>query len=178
MTIRAFHEKIPVLAEKVWVDPTALVLGDVTLGEDSSIWPMAVLRGDLLSIYIGSRTNVQDNSVFHTTHKSDFNPEGYALSIGNDVTVGHRVTLHGCTIHDLCLIGMGSIVLDGAVIQSETMIGAGSLVPPGKVLTSGWLWVGSPVKARRELTEEEKRFLRYSAENYVRLKNQHLMNPL
>jgi carbonic anhydrase/acetyltransferase-like protein (isoleucine patch superfamily) len=174
MTIRAFLDKSPLLGLKHFVDPTALVIGDVELGSDCSVWPMAVLRGDLLNISVGARTNIQDNSVFHTTHKSNYNPEGHALKIGADVTIGHRVLLHGCTIGDLCLIGMGSIILDGVIIEPETMVGAGSLVPPGKILKSGWLWVGSPVVARRELSADEKKFLTYSAENYVRLKNQHL----
>lgn len=150
-----------------------MVTGNVAIGADSSVWPMCSIRGDIHTIRIGERTNIQDGSILHVTHDSEFAPGGNALTIGNDVTVGHNAVVHACTVEDLCLIGMGAVLLDGAVVQSEVMVGAGSLVPPKKVLESGWLWLGSPVKKIRELSEKEKAFLRYSAKHYVDLKNRH-----
>ncbi len=173
MTIRTFLDFKPQLAEGVYVDETALVIGDVEIGEDSSVWPMAVIRGDVHSIRIGQCTSIQDASVLHVTHKGPHNPDGYPLTIGNYVTVGHKVTLHGCQIDDNCLIGMDSIVMDGAHIEEGVILGAGSLVPPGKVLESGYLWVGSPVKKIRKLTEKETEFLPYAAKNYKKLKDQY-----
>lgn len=174
MSIREFKGMRPVLGNAVFVDPSAIVLGDVELGDDTSIWHFVSMRADMHAIRIGQRTSIQDNSVLHITHASDFNPEGFPLMIGDDVTIGHSVTLHGCTIHDRVLIGIGAIVLDGAVIESEVVIGAGSLVPPGKTLESGYLYLGSPAKQMRPLTDKERTFFRYSAQNYVKLKNEHL----
>jgi carbonic anhydrase/acetyltransferase-like protein (isoleucine patch superfamily) len=173
MTIRSFAGIHPVLGARVYVDATALVLGDVTLGDDASLWPMAVARGDVQAIRIGARTNIQDGSVLHVTQDNRFNPGGHALVIGNDVTVGHGVILHACTVEDAVLVGMGSTVLDGALIRSRVMIGAGSLVPPGKVLESGYLYLGSPVKQARALTERELEYLEFSARHYVELKERH-----
>lgn len=175
MTIRTYQQFTPQLAERVFVDGSAVVLGDVEIGADSSVWPLVVIRGDMHSIRIGQRTSVQDGSVLHITHAGPFNPGGYPLNIGDDVTVGHKVTLHGCTIGNRVLIGMGSIVMDGVVIEDEVVLGAGSLVPPGKRLESGYLYVGSPAKQARPLSEKERSYFRYSADNYVRLKDQHLM---
>lgn len=146
----------------------------MTLGDDSSIWCNTVLRGDMNHIVIGRGTNVQDLTMCHVTHKSASKPAGSPLIIGDYVTVGHSVILHGCRIGNECLIGMGSIVMDDAVIPDHVMIGAGSLVPPGKMLESGMLYTGRPAKAVRVLTAEEIAYLRYSAENYVRLKNNYL----
>ena len=171
--IRAFETFTPVLADGVWVDEMALVVGDVELGADTSVWPMSVVRGDVHSIRIGARTNVQDGSVLHVTHDSEYAVEGRPLIVGDDVTVGHKVILHACTVGDRCLVGMGSTVLDGAVLEDEVMVGAGSLVPPNKILESGYLWLGSPVRRVRPLTEKEREYLRYSAQHYVRLKNRH-----
>ena len=171
--IRSFEEYIPQLADSVFVDDSAVVTGNVTVGEDSSIWPCCSVRGDIHSISIGARSNIQDGSILHVTHDSEYAPVGNKLTVGDDVTVGHNVVLHACTIEDLCLIGMGSIVLDGAVVQSGAMVGAGSLVPPNKVLEGGYMWLGSPVKKVRELTDKEKAFLEYSAQHYVKLKNRH-----
>lgn len=173
-SLRSLHAWTPVLGRAVFVDPTAAVIGQVFLGDDASIWPQVSIRGDLLPIHIGARTNIQDGSVLHTTQKSAYNPEGYPLEIGEDVTVGHAVVLHGCTLKRLCLIGMGSIVLDGAVVEEEVLVGAGSLVPPHKVLESGFLWLGSPVKRIRPLTADERQFLRFSAQKYVDNKNLYL----
>lgn len=173
-TIRSFAGKMPEVAATAYIDPTATVIGDVVIGADSSVWPMTSIRGDVNYIRIGERTSIQDGSVLHVTHAGPFSPQGNALHIGNNVTVGHQVILHGCTVEDNCLIGMGSKILDGAIVQSQVFLGAGSLVPPGKVLESGYLWLGSPAKKIRALTEEELHFLDYSAQHYVRLKNIYL----
>ncbi|HSG04266.1 MAG TPA: gamma carbonic anhydrase family protein [Marinobacterium sp.] len=174
MKLRPFRGIKPKLGERVFVDPSAVVLGDVELGEDSSVWPLTVIRGDMHHIRIGKRTNVQDGSILHITHASEYNPEGYALSIGDEVTIGHQVMLHGCSIGNRVLIGMSTTIMDGAVVEDDVIIGAGSLVPPGKRLESGKLYVGRPVKAVRELSSKELSFFSYSAGNYVKLKDEHL----
>jgi carbonic anhydrase/acetyltransferase-like protein (isoleucine patch superfamily) len=174
VAIRTYRGTTPQLGPRAFVDASAVVLGDVVLGEDASVWPMAVVRGDMHRIRIGNRTSVQDGSVLHITHAGPFNPDGYPLLIGDEVTIGHNVTLHGCTLGNRILVGMGSIVMDGAVVEDEVVIGAGSLVPPGKVLQSGYLYVGSPVKQARALTDQERAFFAYSAANYVKLKDLHL----
>ena len=174
MAIRKYQGTTPSLGDKVFVDASAVVIGDVQLGDDSSGWPLTVIRGDMHRIRIGARTSVQDASVLHITHAGPFNPDGFPLLIGDDVTIGHKVMLHGCTVGNRILIGMGSTVMDGAVIEDEVILGAGSLVPPGRVLESGFLYVGSPAKQVRPLTEKERAFFTYSAANYVRLKDQHL----
>lgn len=174
MNIRSFGDLHPNLGDRVFVDPTALVLGDVDIGQDSSVWPMAVVRGDTHSIKIGKRTSIQDGSVLHCTHASDFNPGGYPLTIGDECIVAHKVTLHGCSIGDHVLVGMGAIIMDGAVVESRVIIAAGSVVAPGKVLESGFLYRGSPARQARELSEKELNFFSYSAGNYVRLKDQHI----
>ena len=173
MAIRAFQGKTPRVGKDVYVDETALVIGDVTLGDGVSLWPMAVVRGDVHSIEIGAGTNIQDGSVLHVTHESEHTSAGFALSVGENVTVGHKVVLHGCRIGSHCLIGIGAIVMDGAVVEDEVILGAGSLVPPGRILESGFLYVGSPAKRIRPLKPEEKAFLRYSAEHYLLLKDAH-----
>ena len=159
----------PQLAPGAWVHPRAMVIGEVGLGRDASVWPGAVIRGDVNSIAIGEATNIQDNSVLHVSHKTPANPAGRPLVIGARVTVGHTVILHACTIGDECLIGMGSIILDRAVVQKHVLLGAGSLVPEGKVLESGYLYLGRPAKLVRALTEAEIAYFRYSAEHYVAL---------
>ncbi|MEX2525210.1 MAG: gamma carbonic anhydrase family protein [Gammaproteobacteria bacterium] len=174
MTVRSFQKKHPTVPASAFVDETALVIGDVTIGEDSSIWPMTVLRGDVHSITVGSRTNIQDGSVVHVTSDSEHNPGGFATVIGDDITVGHRAIVHACTVGNFCLIGMGAVIMDGAVIGDHSIIGAGSLVPSGKQLEGGYLYLGSPVKRVRALNDEEKALLAYSAEHYVRLKNTHM----
>ncbi|MCG8427374.1 MAG: gamma carbonic anhydrase family protein [Chromatiales bacterium] len=171
--IRTFDGNTPKIAADAWVDESAVVIGDVEIGAGSSIWPLTVVRGDIHQIRIGERTNIQDASVLHVTHASDFNPGGFPLLIGDDVTVGHKVMLHGCEIQHHCLIGMGAIVMDGVVIEPYTIIAAGSLVPGGKVLESGYLWRGSPAKKVRELTAQERDYLEYVAANYVKLGAQH-----
>ncbi|EKT52893.1 gamma carbonic anhydrase family protein [Providencia burhodogranariea] len=172
--LRPYLEIYPTVASNVFIDSSSVVIGDVRIAEDVSIWPLAVLRGDVNYIEIGARTNIQDGSVLHVTHKSPSNPEGNPLVIGEDVTIGHKVMLHGCTIGNRVLVGMGSIVLDGVIIQNDVVIGANSLVTQGKNLESGYLYVGSPAKAARKLTESELEHLRYSADNYVQWKNDYL----
>jgi carbonic anhydrase/acetyltransferase-like protein (isoleucine patch superfamily) len=174
MTIRSFEDYTPEIAESAFVDANAVVTGNVVIGADSSIWPMCSIRGDIHSIRIGERTNIQDGSILHVTHDSEFAPGGNALSIGNDVTVGHNAVVHACTVEDLCLIGMGSVILDGAIVRKGAMVGAGSLVSPGKEIEGGYLWLGSPAKRARELSEKEKAFLQYSSSHYVDLKNRHM----
>ena len=176
MNVRPYKGIFPTIGEAVYIDQTALVIGDVNIGSESSIWPMTVVRGDVNRIIIGNRTNVQDGSVLHVTHPHKAIPDGFSLHVGNNVTVGHKVILHGCQIGDNCLIGMGSTIMDGAIVSSGVMVGAGSLVAPGKELESGYLYVGSPVKKVRQLTEQEKAWLDYSATHYVNLKNQYLQD--
>lgn len=174
MAVRTYLKHTPSIDASTFVDETAVVIGNVKIGKDSSIWPMVTIRGDMHQITIGDRTSIQDSSVLHITHAGKYTPLGYPLLIGSNVTVGHKVTLHGCTINDDCIIGIDSTVLDGAVIESNVILGAGSLVPPGKVLESGFLWLGSPVKKKRPLTEKEMEFIQYSADNYVKLKNNYM----
>jgi carbonic anhydrase/acetyltransferase-like protein (isoleucine patch superfamily) len=174
MAIRKFEKYTPNIAQSAYVDESAVVIGDVVIGADTSIWPMCSVRGDIHSIQIGERTNIQDGSILHVTHDSEYAPGGYALSIGSDVTVGHNTVVHACTVEDLCLIGMGSVLLDGAVVRSGAIVGAGSLVSPRKELEGGYLWLGNPVRRVRELSDTEKAFLEYSAAHYVDLKNRHM----
>lgn len=173
MPIRPFAGHVPQIAASAYVDATAVVIGAVEIGADASIWPLCVVRGDVQSIHIGARSNVQDGTVIHVTHDSRFCPGGLPTRIGHDVTIGHQAMLHACTIGDFCLIGMGAIVMDGAVLDHHVMLGAGSVVGPGKHLEGGYLYVGSPAQRMRPLSEREREFLAYSAENYVRLKEQH-----
>jgi len=176
MSIRRFEQHTPSLGARVFVDESAQVIGDVQIGDDSSVWPMATVRGDIHQIRIGRRSSIQDGSVLHVTHDGPFNPGGYPCTVGDDVTVGHKVMLHGCTIGDRVLVGMGATIMDGAIVESEVIIGAGSLVPPGKTLASGFLYVGSPVKQARALTEQEKAFFLYSSGKYRELKDRYLNN--
>lgn len=174
MPVAPYLDTAPRLGAGVYLHASAQLIGDVSLGDDCSVWCNAVVRGDVNRIVIGRGTSIQDLSMCHVTHKSAKNPAGSPLLIGDYVTVGHAAILHGCTIGDECLVGMGSIVMDDAVLEDQVMLGAGSLVPPGKRLESGWLYVGRPVAALRRLTADEIAFLRYSAEHYVRLKNSYL----
>lgn len=172
--LRPYKGKMPQTGLRVMVDTSSVVIGEVTLGDDVGIWPLVAIRGDVNSVTVGARSNIQDGSVLHVTHKSSANPEGHPLVIGEDVTVGHKAMLHGCTIHNRVLVGMGSILLDGAIIEEDVMIGAGSLVPPGKRLASGYLYLGSPVRQIRPLTAQEIAGLLYSANNYVKWKDEYL----
>lgn len=173
MNIRPFDGIQPQVAASAWVDETAVVVGDVALAEQVSVWPHAVIRGDVNSIRIGEGSNIQDFAMLHVTHKRPVDPLGAPLVIGKHVTIGHHVTLHGCTIGDEVLVGIGTIILDRAIIESHVLIGAGSLVPPNKRLESGWLYMGSPVKKVRPLTEDEIAYFKYSAEHYQRLSAKH-----
>ena len=173
MPVSSYLDTSPELGEGVYLHETAQVIGDVRIGRDSSVWCNTVLRGDVNRITIGECSNVQDFAMGHVSHKNAAKPDGSPLVIGNYVTIGHSVILHGCEIGDECLVGMGSIVMDDVVVNKHVMIGAGSLVSPGKVLESGYLYVGRPVKRVRKLTDEEIAYLKYSAEHYVRVKNNH-----
>lgn len=172
--VRAYKGVRPQLGERVMIDATSVVIGNVSLADDVGVWPLVVIRGDVNRVTIGKRSNIQDGSVLHLTHQSAANPDGYPLVIGEDVTVGHKAMLHGCTIGNRVLVGMGAILLDGVVVEDDVMIGAGSLVSPGKRLESGFLYLGSPAKKVRPLTSGEIEGLLYSANNYVSWKNDYL----
>ena len=167
--IRPYLDHSPKIDATCYIDEMSVVIGDVTLAENVSVWPFAVIRGDVNHIHIGKNSNVQDHSMLHVSHKKADKPEGSPLIIGEDVTIGHHVKLHGCTIGNRVLVGIGTIILDEVIVEDDVMIGAGSLVPPNKVLESGYLYVGSPVKKVRPLTEKEIAFLPYSAQNYVKV---------
>lgn len=173
-TLKSYNGISPRLGKGVFVEESAVLYGDIELGDDASIWPLVAARGDVNYIRIGARTNIQDGTVLHVTRKSSARPDGLPLLIGEDVTIGHKAMLHACTIGNRVLVGMGCIILDGAEVGDDVIIGAGSLVPPGKKLEPGYLYVGSPVRQARPLTEAEKAFLPESADNYVRLKNEYL----
>jgi carbonic anhydrase/acetyltransferase-like protein (isoleucine patch superfamily) len=169
MALSKYQQSSPRLGARVYVAPQATVIGAVTLGEDSSVWPGAVIRGDVQEITVGARTSVQDGAVLHVTHAGPFTGVGHALEVGAEVTIGHRAVLHGCRVGDRTLIGIGAIVLDGAVLEGELMIGAGALVPPGRRLEAGYLYLGQPARKARALTEQERAFLPYTAAQYVKL---------
>ena len=173
MTLRDYQGVSPVLGARVYIDECALVIGRVTLGDDASVWPFAVARGDVNRIEIGARTNIQDGSVLHVAHAGPLTPGGLPLIIGDDVTIGHKVALHAASIGNRCLIGMAAVVLDGAVIEDEVIVGAGSVVPPGKRLCSHGLYLGNPARRARELTRAEIARLLYSALHYVKIKDSH-----
>lgn len=172
--LRSFEGRTPQLGQGVWVDPSAVILGDVVIGDHSSIWPQVSIRGDVHRIRIGARTSIQDGVVLHVTHDGPYSPGGLPLLVGDEVTVGHQAILHACEIGSRVLVGMGACVADGARVEDDVIIGARALVPPGKHLVSGKLYVGSPARAVRSLTEEELEFLRYSAAQYVTLKDRHI----
>ncbi|MBV2091252.1 MAG: gamma carbonic anhydrase family protein [Candidatus Thiodiazotropha sp. (ex Ctena orbiculata)] len=171
--IRPFESHQPQIANDAWIDETAVVIGNVHIASQASIWPMSVVRGDVHKIEIGARSNIQDGSIMHVSHDSYYLPGGRSLVIGEGVTVGHRVLLHGCEIADDCFIGMGSTILDGAVLQRGVMLGAGSLVPQGRTLEGGYLWLGRPARRVRTLTEKEQEVIAYTAEHYVKLAQRH-----
>lgn len=175
MTISPYLQSMPKLGARVYVAPSAAVIGSVSIGDDSSIWPMAVARGDVQAIHIGARTSIQDGSVLHVTHDGPYRPGGRPLIIGDDVTVGHRAVLHACTIGNQCLVGMGALILDDVETEDCVMIGAGAVVTPGKRLESYGLYVGSPARRVRDLKQTEIDFLTYSAAHYVRVKDNYLL---
>ena len=172
--LRPYKGILPKVNATNYIDPSAVVVGDITLADNVSIWPLVAARGDVNTISIGARSNIQDGTVLHVTRKSTNNPDGNPLIIGADVTVGHKCMLHGCTLGDRILVGMGAIIMDGAIVESDVFIGAGALVPPNKTLLSGYLYVGNPVKQIRQLKESEVAFLTQSAINYVELKDDYL----
>lgn len=173
--VRSFNGKDPAIGQRVLIDPSAVVIGDVTLEDDVSVWPQVAIRGDMHWIRVGARTSVQDGCVLHITHAGPFNPAGWPLDIGCDVTIGHNATLHGCTLGNRVLVGMGATIMDGAVVEDDVVIAAGALVTPGKRLRSGFLYAGSPARETRPLSEKEMGYFCYSASNYVKLKDQHIM---
>jgi len=178
MQLRTYRDRSPRLGARVYVDPAAVLIGDVELGDDASLWPCAVARGDVNAIRIGARSNIQDGAVLHVTHDGPYTPGGFPLTIGADVTVGHGAVLHACTIEDACLIGMHATVLDGARVGRNAMIGAGALVAPGKVVGAGELWLGNPARCVRMLDARQIEQLYYSAQHYVRLKDEYLRAAL
>jgi len=175
MTIRAFNSTYPTIGQNVYIDEQAVVIGQVHLADDVSVWPMAVIRGDVNTIHIGKGSNIQDAAILHVTHDGPYTPGGRALTLGQGITIAHQVVLHACTIEDYCLVGMGSLVLDNVYIESHVMVGAGSVVPPGKRLLSGHLYLGNPARLVRALSTDEIANLEYSANHYIRLKNKYLM---
>jgi carbonic anhydrase/acetyltransferase-like protein (isoleucine patch superfamily) len=166
--IRSYQGKTPVIPKSCYVDESAQIIGDVVLGEHASVWMNAVLRGDVHSIRVGAHSNVQDCSVLHGMK------EQYDVSLGEYVTVGHSVTLHGCVIEDRCLIGMGSIILNGARIGAGSIIAAGTLIPEKTIVEPGSLWMGSPGKFRRRLDERDHETIMRYANNYLGYKDSYL----
>jgi carbonic anhydrase/acetyltransferase-like protein (isoleucine patch superfamily) len=173
--LRPYRSKSPELGQRVYVDPAACVIGDVILGDDVSVWPFTVIRGDVNFIRIGARSNIQDGAVIHVSHDGPHaRLGGFATVIGEDVTIGHKAIIHACSIGNAVLVGMGAIVMDGARVGDHAMVGAGAVVPPGKVVGDGELWVGNPARFVRRLTDAQIEGLHYSAGHYVRLKDEYL----
>jgi carbonic anhydrase/acetyltransferase-like protein (isoleucine patch superfamily) len=171
--VRSYQGIEPRIALDAYIDESAVVIGDVEIGQQASIWPMAVLRGDIHRIRVGAGSNIQDGTVLHVSHDSRFLPGGAPTIVHDRVTVGHQAMLHGCEIHDQCLIGIGARVLDRAVLRSRVMLAAGAVVPPGKVLEGGYLYVGAPAKRTRILTDLELEYLGYAALHYMELAMKH-----
>ncbi len=166
--IRTFQGVKPTIPKSCFIEATAVVIGDVVMGEDCSVWFNTVIRGDVHSIRVGSRTNVQDLCMLHVTRDT------HPLIIGDDVTVGHRVVLHGCTIKDRVLVGMGAIIMDGAIIGEDSVVGAGALLVEGTVVPPKSVILGSPARVRRAVTDKELAWIKESAENYVTYARQYL----
>lgn len=173
VNLRPYKGIVPRVAASAYVDPAAIVIGDVEIGDDASVWPCAVIRGDVNHVRIGARTNVQDGAVLHVAHRGRYSP-GYPLLIGSDVTIGHAAVVHACTIGDSCLIGINATILDGAIIGRHCLIGAGAVVGPGKRVGDGELWVGNPARFVRVLSAGEIERLDYSARQYVGMKNDYV----
>ena len=175
MPIRPYQGQLPRLGQRVYVDQGAQLIGDVELGDDVSLWPGVVVRGDVNYIRIGARSNIQDGSIIHVSHEGPFTrPGGYPTVIGTDVTIGHAAVVHACVIEDACLIGMHATVLDGAVIRKHGFVGAGAVIPPGKIVGERELWLGNPAKLVRVLSDRDVEALYYSATHYVKLKDRYL----
>jgi carbonic anhydrase/acetyltransferase-like protein (isoleucine patch superfamily) len=174
-TIRPFRGTLPTLGQRVYIDPAATVIGDVVIGDDSSIWPGTVVRGDVNHVRIGARCNLQDGTIVHVSHRGPHSRmDGYPTIIGDDVTIGHGAIIHACRIGHAALVGMGATVMDGVVVEDHGYVGAGALVPPGKVVRSRELWLGNPAKPVRTLDDAAVEGLLYSAAHYVRLKDEYL----
>ncbi len=173
MTIRNFCGAEPKIDPSAFIDPTALIIGEVAIAAEVFVLPYVVIRGDVNTITIGAHSNIQDGSVLHVNSDSILAPGGSPLEIGAEITVGHKVLLHGCRIDDHCLIGMGSTVMDHAVIEHDVIVGAGSLVTPGKRLVSGFLYAGSPARQVRPLTDKDIGYIDWSFKHYRKLKEQH-----
>ena len=165
--LASYEGRLPRLGRGVFVAPTAWLSGDIEVGDDSSFWFAVAARGDVNRIRVGARTNVQDGAVLHVTH------DMHGLTIGDDVVIGHGAVLHGCTLEDACLVGIGARVLDGAVVESEAQVGAGALVPPGMRVPAGSLVLGTPARVARELRGEERAAIRDIARRYVEVKNRY-----
>lgn len=176
--LRSYKGIFPSIGQNVFIDPSSVLIGDISLADDVSVWPLVAARGDVNHITIGARTNIQDGSILHVTRKTADKPAGHPLIIGEDVTVGHQCMLHGCTLGNRILVGMGAIIMDGVVVQDDVFIGGGALVPPNKELESGYLYVGNPAKQARPLKESERAFLKQSANNYLKLKDDYLNDYL
>lgn len=175
MPIRPYQGQKPRLGQRVYVDIGAHLIGDVELGDDVSLWPGVVVRGDVNYIRIGARTNVQDGSIIHVSHDGPYTrPGGYPTIIGADVTIGHGAIVHACVIEDACLIGMHATVLDGATVKKHGFVGAGAVIPPGKTVGERELWLGNPAKLVRVLSDRDVESLYYSATHYVKLKDRYL----
>lgn len=174
-SIRSYRNQLPVLGEGVFVDAAAVVIGDVVLGDDVGIWPQCAVRGDVNSIRVGARTNVQDGAILHCSRRSPKVPEGHPLTVGDDVSVGHGAILHGCHLANRIIVGMGAIVMDAACVDSDVIIAAGSLVTPGKHLESGWLYAGSPARPMRMLSDEDLELILENSRSYVGLKDEQLV---
>jgi len=177
VALRTYQSIAPKTGSGCYIDASSVIVGDVHLDDDASIWPLVAARGDVNRIRIGARTNIQDGTVLHVTRRSTQNPDGHPLVIGDDVTVGHKCMLHGCQLGNRILVGMGAIIMDGAIVEDDVFIGAGTLVPPNKRLESGFLYVGNPMQKKRPLKESEIAFLKQSAINYVQLKDEYLAQP-
>ena len=171
--IRNYQGISPQISASAYVDPSAVIIGKVTIGENASIWCNAVARGDVSHIQIGNNSNIQDLTMLHVTHSNPGKTNETPLIIGDNVTVGHNCCLHACTLENHVFVGMGSTILDNAYIEKNVMIGAGSLVPQGKRLESGYLYFGNPIKQIRKLTDAEIAHLDYSAKHYVKIANSH-----
>lgn len=172
--LRPWRGTWPTVGARVYLDPAAVVIGQVTLGDDTSVWPAAVIRGDVNVITVGSRTSVQDGCVLHVTHDGPHSPGGFRLDVGNEVTLGHRAVLHGCRVGDRCLIGMGAVVMDGAVVADDVLVAGGAVITPGTQCETRSLYAGSPARRVRALTDREIGLLAYAAGRYVALKDEYL----
>nr|CRH04638.1 conserved protein of unknown function [Include Bacterial transferase hexapeptide repeat] [Candidatus Magnetococcus massalia] len=173
MPLYPFEGRWPKIDETAFIHPDAVVIGDVEIGPHSSLWPGVVARGDVNFIRIGSRSNIQDGSILHTTRPKPTNAAGYPLVIGDDITIGHRVTLHGCTLKDGCMVGMNAMVMDSVVVEEQAMIAAGAMVTPGKQVTRRTLWIGSPAREKRGMDEAAIAEISATTENYLRLAAQY-----